>query len=495
MPAPLPVPPASPQAVIGSKMAPPPLPPAEQSPGSKPWVRLLPAAVLGIALVGMFGRDLTVREDSGDDEPEAVIPEPKIDKAPSVDLVLNPGTMQFALRTVKETDSTGQPKKLIFMNREGERLFLTSLAGARIDGKTYRPGVWWLVHGSGEKGGDIKRSDETQIPFPGRAVGTAQTLEPDASGQHGGQRMAWQWDKSRVTLTQTVEIVAGQPDPASDMRLLDTCLVTFTLKNDDDHAHRVGFRFILDTFIGTNDGVPFYIPRPKDPLCNTMADFRGVDIPDYVQALEYPALDKPGTVAQVSLKVGGDLEAPSRVALTHYAQPRLNVVGKDEVVEDHDIPQADIQGNLFSLDADQRKKDSAVVLYWDEKELEPGKTRKLGFSYGLGHISSSTGGKLGVTPPTNLEAGKDFPVTALVSEPVAGQSVELILHSKKLTLVEGTLKQTVPPLPADAVSRNSSVTWRVKTDKGGTYKLTVRSSTGETRTIKVVVAARDIILK
>jgi hypothetical protein len=506
-----PRPPAPPQGVqlapplapvpVGVQAVPPPPPPAAaegRSGAASPWVRLLPSVLLGLTLVGIFCRDLTVKEDKPDDpEPEPVLAEPEIDPNPRVTLVYVEPTMQFGLTT---KDRRGNPKKLTFIgkmklgNREVNKL--TSYAGVRIDGKAYKPGEWIMIHGSTPKEGEIKRTDNVEILYPGSWAEKPVGLKKDSTGQHEGQRCAWRWDKSKVVCTQTVEIIAGQVDPASGKRLLDTCLIHFTLTNKDTRSHKVGMRFLLDTYIGDNDGVPFYIPRKDNPLVDTKADFPpSGEIPDYVQALEFPKLDKPGTVARVSLKIGGGLEAPNRVSLTHHIRtlPTYNEAEKEVQVE-YEIPLADIRGNPSADEDDQKKADSAVALYWAERELAPGEERKLGFAYGLGQLASGEGGRLGVTPPTNPRAGEDFPLTAYVSDPVEGQSVELILP-RSLQLVEGNAKQQVPAVAPDAASRNSSVTWRIKAEKAGTYKLWVRSSTGEKQALTVVVAARESIFK
>ena len=71
------------------------------------------------------------------------------------------------------------------------------------------------------------------------------------------------------------------------MRLLDTCLVRYVIyQQGRTIGHKVGLRFLLDTYIGANDGVPFTIPGDKD-LCDTYKDFDKPDkVPDFISALE-----------------------------------------------------------------------------------------------------------------------------------------------------------------------------------------------------------------
>ena len=70
---------------------------------------------------------------------------------------------------------------------------------------------------------------------------------------------------TRSSSTQIVEVVRGQTNRArySPGRV--------QVENKDS-AHKVGIRFMLDTFIGAEDGVPFAIPGKKG-LCDTMDDF------------------------------------------------------------------------------------------------------------------------------------------------------------------------------------------------------------------------------
>src|SRR5262249_54982190 len=147
-------------------------------------------------------------------------------------------------------------------------------------------------------------------------------------------------------------------------RLLDTALVRYTLENKDTRPHELGIRVMIDTLIGGNDGVPFTVPGVPG-LVDTFRDFPTPEsVPDFIQALEVSDLKNPGTVAQMNFKVGGKLEPPTRVSLTHWPQ----------VSPFWEVPVVPI------------REDSAVVMYWKEREVKPGDRREVGFSYGLGDI-------------------------------------------------------------------------------------------------------------
>src|SRR5262249_28091050 len=97
-----------------------------------------------------------------------------------------------------------------------------------------------------------------------------------------------------VAVTQTVDVI-----PGGQSRLLDTCLVRYTVENRSGQPRTVGLRVMLDTYIGSNDGAPFMIPGGG--LVNTMKEFTK-DIPNYIQVLEKPDLTNPGTVVHMGLQ-------------------------------------------------------------------------------------------------------------------------------------------------------------------------------------------------
>jgi hypothetical protein len=118
--------------------------------------------------------------------------------------------------------------------------------------------------------------------------------------------------------------------------------------------------------------------------------------------------------------------------------------------------------------------DSAVVIYWDEKELQPGTEngREMAFAYGLGRVASSEGqggGQLGLTVGGDFRPGGEFTVTALVGNAEPGRTATLTLPAG-LRLAEGSAEQAVP-----TGGRYNPVTWKVKADRRGEFAITVQS--------------------
>jgi hypothetical protein len=380
-------------------------------------------------------------------------------------------TMRFGLTMIR------QSKRLTY-HEHG----VTNNTVVKLDGTDW---IWGESPFVGTDGKEIKEIGGNSL---GQWKGTWQerdgTLGKDATGrQREGKRSAWLYGEEKVAVTQTVELVPG---PQS--RLLDTCLVTYKIENRDNRPHRVGLRFMLDTFIGANDGVPFTLPGAPE-LCDTQREFlTPQDVPDFLQALENADLANPGTIAHVQLKLGEGIEAPSRVSLGAWPNPKLRT--KDQRCMQQmtlwDVPVLPIKSLTPGDPAD-----SCVVLYWPEQELKAGATRNVGFSYGLGQVASGeTKGQLGITVGGSFNIGGTFTVTALVSKPVSGQKLTLHLPPG-LELVAGqSAEQPVPPASGE---RYSPVTWKVRAKQAGRQTLKITSSTGGlTQTLPVNITQRSI---
>jgi hypothetical protein len=271
---------------------------------------------------------------------------------------------------------------------------------------------------------------------------------------------------AQLRISQFVEIVPSkQPvmTAAGQRRVLDTVLCRYLIENKDRRAHSVGLRVQVDTLIGNNDGVPFTVPGFAG-LCDQMADFRDPrEVPEFIQALEIPNLQNPGTVAHMTLKLGGRLEPPSRVSLTHWPGG----------------------GAPWEVAMRHMGGDSAVVIYWNEKVLKPGQKREFGYAYGLGRVDAGEGGgRLGITLSGNFEPGQLFTVTAYVNNPVAGQT--LTLETPRGLEPQGPAKVEVPR--PQGAQNTSVVTWNVKVIQTGEHRIRVASSTGmaQSKTITIV---------
>ena len=295
-----------------------------------------------------------------------------------------------------------------------------------------------------------------------------------------GKRSEWSYSEERIDVTQSVELVAG---PQSGR--LDTCLVRYRIDNRDSRAHRVGLRFLLDTFIGANDGVPFLIPG-RNQLCDTHLDVEGADVPLYIQACESDDLAHPGTIARIQFVLSGGLTPPDRVTLGSWPNADLARIKRDRRCRQQEtlweVPVYDI--SLLH--------DSAVVMYWEPKQVAPGASREMAFTYGLGDVATSEGGgKLGLSVGGSFTPGGELSVTAYVNNPAPGQTVTLTLPEGFQLADGGNLTRPAPALDFTSASRQSPVTWTVKAGRPGDYTIKAESSNGAVQSKKVTIKTRS----
>jgi hypothetical protein len=458
---------------------------------------VVPLLLLFGTLLGIFGLDLFRQVPPAEPPPvveEAIDPDPLIAvhfHDSDRDVVLGtegvkppPGqregerrpatweaTMRFGVVMLRENDpkKPGKHKRLTFEEEGATNNTVLQLDRHEV---IFGEQPYRLKENGQRVGADQRghwKEGERDVPLPADAK----------KGE--GRKSVWVYDQERVQVTQFVEIVPGEQS-----RKLDTCLVRYLIENNDRREHRVGLRFMLDTYIGANDGVPFTLPGESE-LCDTLKDFRRPQtVPDFIQALERDDLADPGTVAQVQFRLGERLEPPGRVTLGAWPNPVLR--DRDaRCLQDLTLWEVP----LFPIRT-LTPPDSAVVMYWDPKPLVPGAKRDVGFAYGLGNVASSEGaGRLGLSVGGRFVPGGEFTLTALVDRPLANESLALTLPDG-LTLVEGQAIQPVPPPPPQATRRTSPVTWRIKAARSGKYTLKVESSAGPAQTQAVRIRTSSI---
>jgi hypothetical protein len=383
-------------------------------------------------------------------------------------------SMRFGLAMVGEKDprNPGKPKRLTF-----EEKGLTNNTVVRLDYPNKRGGEWIF----GEKAFHTRDGDKVPGEWPGRWVKMSAALGKDEDGnKRNGKRSVWYYDDEKVQVTQTVELVAGDLSGQPD-----TCIVSYKMENQDSKTHKVGIRFLLDTYIGANDGVPFLIPGQRRLIDTDIDEKDPRNIPAYIQACESQDLAHPGTIARIQFRVDG-LEPPSRVTLGAWPDPRLGGGARQEKTL-WEVPVFPIRQLTSS---ENPNGDSCVVMYWPEQDLAPGKGRLVGFAYGLGDVSSTKSGKLGLTAGGSFIPNGEITVTAYVNNPGPGETATLTLPDG-FQLAEGTAKQVVPA-PGGA-SQNSPVTWKVTCGAAGEYTLKVDTSGGASQTKKITVKKRATI--
>jgi hypothetical protein len=274
------------------------------------------------------------------------------------------------------------------------------------------------------------------------------------------------WVQDKVRITQTLEIVPGKPSgkvAPGQKRQLDTLLVRYLVENKDTRPHKVALRFTIDMYVVNNDGALFASPTTHPGQILNGVAFDAKKMPAYIQVLQVPNLQNPGQVCHFTLKLGKRLEGPSRMILTNLG----TCFGGWEVPA-------------------QPAGDSAVAIFFDDKEIPAGGKRDMGYAYGVNLASSpESEGRVSLALGGSFEPGKTFTVTAYVDEPVEGQSLALELRPG-MELIGG---KEVQPVPFPEAVGTSIVQWRARVQRLGQFPLRVRSSTGVTQTRTITISA------
>jgi hypothetical protein len=425
----------------------------------------LPAWLLGLLLLLVLARDIffapVLTDDSIPIEPRPLLAVHFDQEAPKAEQLGS--AMRFGLVALPANNK--QPERKLTYDKYGR----TNSTVVRIGDQTRLFGI-----ANGAESRWVTKAEELKSPF----------LRNADRGSLAGFKSVWQFQDQKnaaikMQIIQLVELVPGEPielKSGNRKRYFDTCQVRYLFENVGQEETKVGLRILIDTLIGvdaSNDGVPFTVPGLPG-LVDTSANFQAPKkIPDFLQVLEVPDLKNPGIIGFMNLKLGGGVEPPGRVLLTHWT----------DLLTMWDVPERPFQD-------EKGPPDSAVVLYWPEKPLGKGAKREVGFSYGLGTVSI-TGGRLGVSVGGSFVPNGDLTVVALVNNPTIGQKLTLQLPPG-LEIVEGDAKQAVPPVPPGAGAQQSPVSWRIRAVREGTYVIEVQSSTGDVQKKRITIKTKTI---
>jgi hypothetical protein len=418
------------------------------------WVHLVPAALLLFAVllavvvdyslppVTTVNRDDDLRNPADDWKYEVKDPQPHID------VRFDPEMQRFGLEMTqqKDPDNPEQFKRLTYDDHGKSNNTVIKIDGFEYKFGTVTPNnVWGGIRGR------LK-----QVPIT------------------SGGRRAWEstmeFTSQKVEVVQHVEIVPGQSG------YLDTVLVYYTLRNRDEGKHTVGIRVMIDTFIGANDGVPFTIPGKKG-FMDTKAEYTRKDIPDYIEVIENPNdPQNPGTVARMGL---GHLRLPG-IELADMDRLRIcRFPGPNAGWGD--------QWKVEPMRSDNNDKgDSCVVMYWPYETMNPGATRHVAFTYGLGSLEIG-GGSLALSVPSSVQPDSDFVVTAYVWNAHKGDKVKLIVPAG-LKLAGGESDEKT----IEEGSGRSQVFWHLRSGDSGEYTLEANTEKARAKPKKVVVKSTSI---
>jgi len=402
--------------------------------------------VVGVDLFGGSGSASVHSGLQGDDNPDNWTYGNLSDPKPKLLPQFNPNNQRFGLQMTEAFDPKNPDKhKLLTPTEQGDsNNTIVNINGAEYFFGDRTPTDRW-------------EAGKEAAPLPNNRRGRVSVMNFTAE---------------KVRVKQHVEIVPGQSGA------LDTCLVWYQATNYGDAPQTVGLRFMLDTYIGANDGVPFTAPGVKG-FIDDKKEFKGDEIPAYLEAVENPDDPQdPGTIARLGLKdlhlPGVNLEELDDVKVTRFP---------GNFNQRWDVPLESIK------EGKEGKPDSAVILYWPIKDMEPNEVRNMAFTYGLSQLDVGGGGSaaLALSTPGSVSPQTDFVVTAYVYNAAKDDDVQLILHNG-LTLAAGeTARKTV-----EEDGKRAAVYWHVHAGAAGVYKIEAASGASKTKPHDVVVKSSSI---
>lgn len=168
------------------------------------------------------------------------------------------------------------------------------------------------------------------------------------------------WMQSGIQLVQQLQLVRGTATGNED-----ALQMTWIVQNSSGSDHTVGFRTMLDTWLGNTDGAPFRVPGYGDVTHEF--ELSGAQIPQYWQGFDQ--ITNPSMRSQGTLQ-GGLATKPDRIIWGWWpmlvSTPWGYTVDPDTVVTS----------------------DSAVAMYWNEQVLPASGSRVFTSYYGVTAIDT-----------------------------------------------------------------------------------------------------------
>ena len=212
----------------------------------------------------------------------------------------------------------------------------------------------------------------------GAGLQGGEIIEPP---QLAGDQLTMKCKYDSITVGQVLDIVRSPSTGAQD-----TVRIKYLIQNQGKETAEIGLRALLDTMVGDNDGAPF---RLGEQEITYEKNFNKGEYPDFWQAFD--SLIKPAVIAQGTL-TGADVTPPDRLTFTNWGK-----------AADHPWNFPLQPGTEFTR-LGEEELDSAVIMYWDSRRLEPGAKLNIVIYYGLGGITFAPGNTfLGISAPAEMQ--------------------------------------------------------------------------------------------
>jgi len=380
--------------------------------------RLLAIFMLGIWITGLFG-SFMVEVNAAETEVQSIMNN-------VVEIMVNKEDGRFAVKTVQGSPQRPEDDNAALLFNQG--IPETTFTTFRIDGKDY-------IYGN---------------TYNGLLTEGGMVSSPKVEGMVNTSS----WRIGDITVTQKLELTDNVT--SSD---IGNVKISYTVTNNGTKSSVIGTRILLDMMLGDNDGCSISLDGNTNISYETKVE--GSNIPMYWRCTD--SVDKPKIVSYGFLKGWGNKE-PDSMIIAHWSS--LSSTKWDYEIN----PQRNIGSSLN----DFKTADSAAALYWDPRELEPGKVLHFETYYGLGNISDSASGdtfSVNIMAPSKLDINGEIygnnPFDILMeldnslgnSADLAGINAELILPAG-LELAEGEVSSHY--LYNIPVGQKANAAWKVK---------------------------------
>jgi hypothetical protein len=264
------------------------------------------------------------------------------------------------------------------------------------------------------------------------------------------------WIRGNVEFEEDVQLVST---PVSPIPL--GLRIKFWVRNKDTKQHMIGLRYIMDTFLGTEDSNPFIIPG-IGAISKEMV-LKNANVPDCLYS--WDSLTAPSGRAYMGF-TGGDVVKPDVIEFA--CRSRLALVNWDFKADG--VKDFRDSSGLF---------DSGCGLQWNPVRFKPGKENGIAFHFGLAEINAAP-----AIPP--LEFGTFGPISTtatdfwLSTEAANGDPSHSIKDLKiRIELGDGLLAPGTDQ--ANLISELAPLEkrflfWRVHATKTGTFPYKISAS-------------------
>ncbi|HEX3046113.1 MAG TPA: cohesin domain-containing protein [Bacillota bacterium] len=278
---------------------------------------------------------------------------------------------------------------------------------------------------------------------PGAGLPGGEIIEPPTISD---QKLVMKCKYGSVIVEQCLDIVRS---PTTGVQ--DNARIKYHFKNEGLVPVKMGTRALLDTMVGNNDGAPYRLGNQE---ITTESSYGRNEVSDFWQAFD--SLAKPAVIAQGTLK-GEDITTPDRIVYTNWGK-----------AADYpwDFP---VEPGQDFLRQDEDELDSAVVMFWEPRELGPNAEFELIIYYGLGGITVSPGKTfLGISAPAEVQYSNTLPRNYTIimylehhGEGLAKNVNINLALPKGLEVVSGSTAITLPELLPEVTKQFS---WEIRPD-------------------------------